>query len=82
MSNTVLSDSGPYLAMKPEEADALFNQIATLEIDLAREAAAAQRKLDRITNEHNAAVAERVEKRNNLAKKLNGYINAHKELFQ
>ena len=82
MSNTVLSDNGPFLAMTVEQADEMLRKIVSLEVDLTKEAAITQRHIDKIANEHNAKISERIEERNNLAKKLNSYILAHKERFQ
>ncbi len=82
MSNTVLSDDGKYRAMTIEEADKVFAEIAILEVDLAKEAAIKELRVKKLQSEHQAKVAGKVEKRLKLAKQLNGFINAHKDLFQ
>lgn len=78
---TVMNDNRKYKSMTADEADALFAQIAKLELEVAKIAAAGDRELARIKDKYVAQLEPMKAELPGLVEKLKNYVGANKERF-
>ncbi len=78
---TRLSDNRKYSSMTVAEADAMFQRLAMLEINIKRSAAAADKKIAEIKEKHANETDSARREYNDLCKELDGYILANKDRF-
>lgn len=78
---TQISDNRKYESMTVEDADALFQQIAELEIAIDRDAALTEKKISDLKAAHVERTADQQEEHDRLVDELNKYIRANKNRF-
>ncbi len=78
---TVMNDNRKYKAMTADEADALFAEIARIELSIAKIAAAGDRELAKVKEKFAAQLEPMKSELPGKVEKLKSYVEANKERF-